>query len=751
MRTDSAIYATPDLFINLILSIENMKTISFLGKAFLVLSMLFSGFAPALSVFAETQGCVDPAANNYNPSADTYDGSCTYGGPDQTTMQDLTDLLNIQVDTNAPHNFNLDAIIHLVASDYTTESWQPYFDAVQDGINVERNASSTDADISPAIDGIQSTRDALVLIGGNSTSTPLTLDHVAVNDLENTISGLEVGMEYSYDGGDYVTYDPNNFNVDLKGEHTLSVRVAATDSDPASDPVIFTFANNRDDMDFSAWELLHEQFQPQHQHHNDLSLLLKQEADYTGDSWSVYIAAIQNAGSIFDNDLDPSQAELNAAIQQLSDALAQLEPVANPDLPDAPSVTADDENNVIVGFAEGMEYNHIEQNDMWVNWSENNNPTFDGNDTVWVRFTETGSASSSNIIVLHFTGASDPTDKSALQTALENEFTTTIGDYGHLTLDQSDYSTSSWDGYIQALINGVGVFEDASSTQGDIDVAVDALSTAKSALVLLPNNNGTSTPAAPDVSANDTTNTVSGMNSTLEYNLDNAGYLPYGNGIIFNALDLSGNHTLLVRVAATGSTPADDVTTLTFTTNPVSNGGGNIVGTVGGSGGVFAGPINGNGPFALFVPTAVTTALPFGIGGPVTPFVFSSNGQVLGASTFVLTSNLQFGMRNGDVTELQNFLTEAGVYSGPITGYFGPLTLAAVKRYQAQEGLPQTGFVGPLTRGRINAFAQSNNANVLPSSSLSTMTITELINLLEASGSIGSDKAAQARVIFAGR
>lgn len=36
------------------------------------------------------------------------------------------------------------------------------------------------------------------------------------------------------------------------------------------------------------------------------------------------------------------------------------------------------------------------------------------------------------------------------------------------------------------------------------------------------------------------------------------------------------------------------------------------------------------------------------------------------------------------------------------TNYFGDKTLAAVKKYQLSNSLPDTGFVGPLTRGKLN-------------------------------------------------
>lgn len=77
-------------------------------------------------------------------------------------------------------------------------------------------------------------------------------------------------------------------------------------------------------------------------------------------------------------------------------------------------------------------------------------------------------------------------------------------------------------------------------------------------------------------------------------------------------------------------------------------------------------------------------------------------GLVLGASTFFFNTNLSLGFSGNDVTELQNRLTTEGVYSGPITGYFGPLTGAGVKAYQLKYGIAQLGIVGPATRAKLN-------------------------------------------------
>lgn len=53
------------------------------------------------------------------------------------------------------------------------------------------------------------------------------------------------------------------------------------------------------------------------------------------------------------------------------------------------------------------------------------------------------------------------------------------------------------------------------------------------------------------------------------------------------------------------------------------------------------------------------------------------------------------------VRELQYRLRWAGVYSGPVTGYFGDLTEAAVKRYQRRAHLDVTGTAGRATWRRL--------------------------------------------------
>lgn len=71
------------------------------------------------------------------------------------------------------------------------------------------------------------------------------------------------------------------------------------------------------------------------------------------------------------------------------------------------------------------------------------------------------------------------------------------------------------------------------------------------------------------------------------------------------------------------------------------------------------------------------------------------------------TSSPQLGVGDfgASVTELQNLLKRAGFPTGPIDGDFGPMTAAAVKRFQSARGLAVDGVVGPATWAALRASA----------------------------------------------
>jgi peptidoglycan hydrolase-like protein with peptidoglycan-binding domain len=74
--------------------------------------------------------------------------------------------------------------------------------------------------------------------------------------------------------------------------------------------------------------------------------------------------------------------------------------------------------------------------------------------------------------------------------------------------------------------------------------------------------------------------------------------------------------------------------------------------------------------------------------------------------------DLSYGSRGTDVSDLQKFLTERGIYRGPVTGNFYNLTKAAVIEFQNKEGIaPAAGYFGPLTRKKANSLLGQSSPN----------------------------------------
>ena len=104
------------------------------------------------------------------------------------------------------------------------------------------------------------------------------------------------------------------------------------------------------------------------------------------------------------------------------------------------------------------------------------------------------------------------------------------------------------------------------------------------------------------------------------------------------------------------------------------------------------------------------------------------------ANAAIIGGELSVGSTGSQVTQLQQFLaTNPKIYpSGDVTGYFGPLTKAAVTQFQVAYGIDQVGQVGPITSAKINnimvtgfgldtAVPFINNLNV---SQVNPMTVT---------------------------
>jgi peptidoglycan hydrolase-like protein with peptidoglycan-binding domain len=102
--------------------------------------------------------------------------------------------------------------------------------------------------------------------------------------------------------------------------------------------------------------------------------------------------------------------------------------------------------------------------------------------------------------------------------------------------------------------------------------------------------------------------------------------------------------------------------------------------------------------------------------------------QLLAAQTNIQTTlglirNLNQGMSGDDVKALQAILaSDPTIFNGQITGFFGPLTAQAVKKFQKKNGLDQVGNVGPKTLKKLNEEFRKLGLSFELSSSTATST-----------------------------
>jgi len=125
------------------------------------------------------------------------------------------------------------------------------------------------------------------------------------------------------------------------------------------------------------------------------------------------------------------------------------------------------------------------------------------------------------------------------------------------------------------------------------------------------------------------------------------------------------------------------------------------------------------------------------------------SGTQSGVASYTFTRPMSLGSTGAEVTALQNRLISEGVYSGAVTGYYGSLTMAAVKLYQAKYGIDQLGSVGPSTRARLNSTSSTSvsaTTTQMPQN-ISSMTLKSLIQLLLQMGAIATDKIETAQKI----
>ena len=105
----------------------------------------------------------------------------------------------------------------------------------------------------------------------------------------------------------------------------------------------------------------------------------------------------------------------------------------------------------------------------------------------------------------------------------------------------------------------------------------------------------------------------------------------------------------------------------------------------------------------------------------------STPASLVSSPLLPITDFLTLGSRGEQVTTLQTLLKEQGFFTDEPTGFYGPITQAAVKRFQESHAIESVGYVGPKTRETIAEIirtrgsaegsqgAQSNNSSPISS------------------------------------
>jgi len=87
-----------------------------------------------------------------------------------------------------------------------------------------------------------------------------------------------------------------------------------------------------------------------------------------------------------------------------------------------------------------------------------------------------------------------------------------------------------------------------------------------------------------------------------------------------------------------------------------------------------------------------------------------------GPPFMIIRTSLKRGSSGYEVKQLQGFLKQyPEIYpEGYVTGYYGPLTESAVKKFQEEQGIEPVGVVGPKTKTKLNEAASSLAPSIVP-------------------------------------
>lgn len=106
----------------------------------------------------------------------------------------------------------------------------------------------------------------------------------------------------------------------------------------------------------------------------------------------------------------------------------------------------------------------------------------------------------------------------------------------------------------------------------------------------------------------------------------------------------------------------------------------------------------------------------------------------------------KYGSSGNEVTQIQKKLKNWGYYTGAVDGIYGSKTLAAVKSFQAKNGLTVDGIAGPKTLAAMG-ITSTSNSNTSSSNSTNLNLLSRLV-YAEARGEPYKGQVAVAAVVL---
>ena len=237
-------------------------------------------------------------------------------------------------------------------------------------------------------------------------------------------------------------------------------------------------------------------------------------------------------------------------------------------------------------------------------------------------------------------------------------------------------------------ISGVSIVDQYGNTIGPFsgsDVQKTITASAVTGPITIYQSNPITTPTA---NATPSYGFVSTEAGTIHYNGDCSSPTTAAtaglNTVTFNALSAGTHSNCLITVTDVAGNTSNQLVVSPFTVSPSSSVSTTVTTTSG-----------NNGTTQLQQLEAQLAQLQAQVN--------SASGSGSSAASYNFTEFLSVGSQGAQVTALQKRLTADGLYSGPISGFYGSLTEAAVSKYQKANGIEVKGYVGPGTRAALNA------------------------------------------------